>query len=25
MVTNWMAKGGFGALHPDGKSTIKVL
>jgi hypothetical protein len=25
MTTNWMAKGGFGALHPDGKSQIKVL
>jgi len=25
MVRNWMAKGGFGALHPDGKSNIKVL
>ena len=25
MTTNWMAKGGFGAIHPDGKSQIKVL
>jgi hypothetical protein len=25
MTSNWMAKGGFGALHPDGKSTVKVL
>ena len=25
MVRNWMAKGGFGAIHPDGKSQIKVL
>lgn len=25
MTTNWMAKGGFGALHPDGKSNVKVL
>jgi len=21
----WMVKGGFGTLHPDGKSTINVL
>jgi hypothetical protein len=25
MVRNWMAKGGMPALHPDGKSNIKVL
>jgi len=25
MVHNWMAKGGFGAINPDGKSQIKVL
>ena len=25
MATNWMAKGGHGGLHPDGKSQIKVL
>lgn len=25
MYRNWMAKGGFGALHPDGKSQVKVM
>lgn len=25
MVRNWMAKGGMAAMHPDGKSQIKVL
>lgn len=25
MVRNWMAKGGFPGIHPDGKSSIKVL
>jgi solute carrier family 25 (mitochondrial oxoglutarate transporter), member 11 len=25
MATNWMAKGGHGGLHPDGKSQIKLM
>lgn len=25
MLRNWMAKGGFGHMHPDGKSQIKVM
>lgn len=25
MVRSWRGKGGFGALHPDGKSKIIVL
>jgi len=25
MVTNWMAKGGFGAMHPNGRDQIKVV
>ena len=24
MLRDWMAKGGMGAFHPDGKSQIKV-
>lgn len=25
MMKSWMAKGGYGPMHPDGKSQIKVM